>query len=54
MGGDELLRYLGALGYSVDLVGREVKAPRPRSVAEIISIFDDSPGDHIDLIAWRQ
>jgi FkbM family methyltransferase len=54
MDGEELLRYLNGLGYSVDIVGPDLDIPRPRSGTEIVSVFDDSPGDHLDLIAWSR
>ncbi len=54
MGGDELLRYLTGFNYSLDVIGDGSAEPRPRTVAELVARFDESPGDHIDLIAWNR
>ena len=52
MSGREVLDDLSRLGYSFDLVepGRERAG---RLVGEILQIFDDTDGDHVNLLAWR-
>jgi FkbM family methyltransferase len=54
MGGDELLQFLEALDYSIDIVGDHVADPQRRTRADILARFDDSAADHIDLIAWNR
>lgn len=52
MSGEELLRHLEGLGYSIDVIDRRGEDLQRRSVAELLSRFDDESGDHIDLVAW--
>jgi FkbM family methyltransferase len=54
MGGDELLQFLGALNYSIDLVDQHAESPQPRTPAEILARFEATESDHIDLIAWSR
>jgi FkbM family methyltransferase len=49
MSGRDLLGYLIALGYSVDLVGPD---RTPRTPEEILRAFGATPADHIDLQLW--
>ncbi len=54
MGGDELLQFLGAMNYSIDIVDRHVEEPRAKDAAEIMARFAESESDHIDLVAWSR
>jgi FkbM family methyltransferase len=54
MGGDELLQFLEALGYAIDIVDDHAAEPRRRTVTEILGRFNDSAADHIDLVAWAR
>ncbi len=54
MDGEELLQFLAALGYSVGIVNGDGEKPRPRTIADVISRFEDSDCDHIDLMAWSR
>jgi FkbM family methyltransferase len=49
MSGRQVLEGLVALGYSVDVMG---PARQSRTVPEILSAFDATPADHIDLQLW--
>ena len=53
MTGEELLRGLTSLGYVFDLVRADAGSVRPRSSREILRLFGESDGDHINLLAWR-
>jgi FkbM family methyltransferase len=52
MSGEELLQFLGALGYSIDVIDSNIDTRTARTPAQILSRFDDTASDHIDLIAW--
>jgi FkbM family methyltransferase len=51
--GEELLRMLDQeFGYSFDLVRPDSLTTRPRSPQDIVQAFEDSEGDHVEVVAW--
>jgi len=51
MSGEDLLQLLTGMDYSLDVIGGRSDEFRRRSVAELVALFEDDPGDHLDLIA---
>jgi hypothetical protein len=53
--GEELLTMLHEeFGYSFDLVRSEPLTNRPHSPQDIVRAFEDSDGDHVEVVAWVQ
>jgi FkbM family methyltransferase len=50
MTGQALLEYLSGLGYSVDVIGGAERVPR--SIDDVLAVFEATPADHIDLVLW--
>jgi len=53
MSGEDLLQFLSHLGYAIDILEEDRASWVPKPAAQILRMFDDTPRDHFDLVAWR-